>query len=205
MENKSLKGWKVDTNYFNEPEKYYLNSQKYSECQLVTAINAAIYLCELPITQNSIEYERLVDLVCARNGSAISIELAYSYLRIIPTEIIFEWNNMTKYLDKKYPIEVSLWHKKFGLHSSLIIDYKIKPRNVRILNFTYETDKNCWMEWSCLRQYVVKTKIKMSRKCAYYNLNPWYIRDLQIKNNIEILNSSNLLKREENSNGKKRK
>lgn len=182
----------MDTNYFNESEKYYLNSQKYSECQLVTAINAAIYLCELPVAQDSIEYERLVDLVRARNGSAINIELAHNYLRIISTEITFTWNNIVKYLDKKYPVEISIWHRKIGFHSSLIIDYKAKSRNVRMLNFKYETDKKCWMKWSSLRQYVVKPKIKMSRKCAYYTLNPWYVRDLQIKNNNETLSSSKI-------------
>lgn len=62
-------------NYFNEKDKYYINSQKYSECQLVTAINATIYLNETSILSHSIEYERLIDLVGARHGSAVNIEV----------------------------------------------------------------------------------------------------------------------------------
>ena len=180
----------MDPNYYNEKEKYYIDSQKYSECQLITAINATIYLNELPIIQGSIEYERLVDLVCAKSGPAINIDLAHKYLRIVPTEMVFSWINITHHLDKYQPVEITVYHKKFGLHSMLIIDYKTKPRRIKALNFGRETDRKCYLKWSRLRQLIVKPTIRTTRKCAYYSLNSWYVRKLQIENNTKILNSS---------------
>lgn len=172
-------------NYFNEKEKYYINSQKYSECQLVAAINASIFLNELPVLQNSIEYERLVDLVCARIGAAISIRYAHEYLRIICYELgVITLNLTKKYLDDKKPIEVGVWHERVGFHSVLIIAYK-KTENysVQVLNFKQVTDSEGWIEWKIFKQYIRKVK----PAGWAFAMDPWYIRRLQIDNNQRII------------------
>jgi hypothetical protein len=170
-------------NYFNEKEKYYINSQKYSECQLVSAINAAIYLNEIPVIQNSIEYERLVDLICARIGAAISIELAHQYLRIKSTDLdTIDLNILRNFLDNKNPIEVKI--AKPFYHSALIIDYK-KEGNylIQVLNYT-QTDSEGWIEWKLFNKFLPKETLFIARA---FELDPWYLRDLQIKNNQRIL------------------
>lgn len=180
-------------NYFNEKDKYYINSQKYSECQLVAAINAAIYLSELPVLSHSVEYERLVDLVSARHGGAINIELAHKYLRIIPEEIDITLENVKKYLNTSItnignPIEVGLQHKNIGLHSVLIIDYRRDPGSkVRILNLVEYTDSDWWITWRKFKTYLPKSNIKLDPKCRVFKLDPWYLRNLQICNNQSLL------------------
>jgi len=70
---------------FRDLWKPYINRQKCSECQLVTALNAYTYLHGRPYCeQDSDEYERLVDMVGARHGSAIHIERAWKLLGIWP-------------------------------------------------------------------------------------------------------------------------
>lgn len=170
-------------NYFNEKDKYYINSQKYSECQLVSAINAAIFLNELPVLQDSIEYERLVDLVHARNGGAVSIKYAHQYLRLISYDLeTITFKLVKKYLLDKKPIEVKIHMPSY--HSVLIIDHCKKDGNyVRVLNFSKKTENEWWIKWSIFKKYLSKEKIG-GRVLA---LDSWYIRDLQIKNNQRIL------------------
>lgn len=172
-------------NYFNEKDKYYINSQKYSECQLVSAINAAIFLNEIPVIKDSIEYERLVDLVHARNGSAISIKYAHQYLRLVATKLDFiDFSILKNFLDNKNPIEAKIYHKKTGLHSVLIIDhYRKEGNHLRVLNCKQITDNKGWVEWKILKKYFWKT---LPSGWAF-ELNPWYLRDLQIKNNQKII------------------
>lgn len=178
--------------YFMEKEKYYLNSQKYQECRLVAAINAAIFLNELPISQESIEYERLVDLVQARHGAAISISKAHEYLRIIPHELNFiDLKTIKKYLDIDSPIEVVVWHKEPGLHSVLIVDYKKENNKIRVLNFEEITDDQWWANWTTLKKYLFhKSNLPVG---WVYVINPWYIQNLQIKNNQRILGENNVI------------
>ena len=185
-------------NYFNEPEKYYLNDQNYTECQLITAINAAICLCELPVLQGSIEYERLVDMICARCGGAISIEKAWEYLRLKPFNDTFSWKNLNSYLhgqriNTKNPVEFSLL-KKFR-HSVLAIDCEKRKgqKYVRVLNPGFHTvgelpTKDGWLKWEPLVRYAKKwNNGKMPKYFRVFKLDPWYIRQLQIEKNQKII------------------
>ena len=144
-----------------EKTKYFLNSQKYQECRLVAAINAAIFLNELPILQESIEYERLVDLVKARHGAAIGISKAHKYLRIIPHELNFiDLKTTKKYIDIESPIEIVVWHKEPGLHSALITGYNKEDNKIRVLNFEEITDDQWWTNWRTLKKYLFKGSFK---------------------------------------------
>jgi len=199
-------------NYFNETHKYYLTKQRYMECQLITAINAAICLKELPIDSKSIEYERLVDLVCARHGSAINVELAYRYLRLKTFMVDFTWENVVKYLKKetiniRNPIEFGV-REKFG-HSILAIDCedennkrnyihigsgKSEPspsikeqkiRKVRVLNFN--AAPNQWITWKNLLRYVRNFEYnrQLPKEFKVFMLDPWYIDRLLCNENVK--------------------
>lgn len=170
-------------NYFNEKDKYYINLQKYSECQLISAINAAIFLNELPVLQDSIEYERLVDLVSARHGASINIKYAHQYLRLICYELeTITLNEVKKYLNVNRPIEAGIHTPSF--HSALIIDHCKKDRNyVRVLNMREMTDSEGWIEWKRFKKCCRKVK----PGGWVLTLDPWYLRDLQIQNNRRIL------------------
>lgn len=132
----------------------YLNKQKYSECQLVTAINAAICLGEPPVKQDSLEYERLVDFVAARHGSAIDIEKAYEYLKITSEMVPSTLEEIKKSIDEGRPIEITIFHDKTGAHSVLVVDYR-KDR-LKVLNFHYVTTRHMWVDWEILDQYICR-------------------------------------------------
>ena len=123
----------------------YLNKQLYSECQLVSAINAYYFLTGKTIKQNSQEYEDLVDLVRAREGSAICIEKAHKKLGLITikkAEHLWDlWDNKGLLL----PIEATVWHKKTGFHSVTIIEQCQKTDCIRIANFQDATSMEGWM------------------------------------------------------------
>jgi len=149
----------------------YLNSQKYSECQVVTALNAYYYLTgKIYCEQNSQEYENLVNLCCARNGAAISIEKVHKklglkiigYSTYLSTMTETEWyklealkklikgrhpKDLPKRIRRKIrlPIEIKVWHKITGYHSILIVDHCLKSETYRIANFRYETSTKGWM------------------------------------------------------------
>lgn len=155
----------------------YINRQLYSECQLVTAINAYYYLTGKTIKQDSERYEGLVDLSKARHGSAINIEKVHSKFGIGP--IGYSNHIMDVQMDKWYefrtfrqhhvsftelklpekkeeirlPIEVNIWHKKTGFHSVLIVDYCSKSDALQITNFRYETSVKGWIFAEDLYKY----------------------------------------------------
>jgi hypothetical protein len=126
----------------------YLNEQKYSECQLVSAINAAYYLRGRVVLNDSGEYEKLVDMVRARHGSAIGIERAHEYLKIVKDKTYPSWFDFTADLKRggfRFPAEVCVWEKHYGFHSVLVIDHEPKTNAVRVTNFKHQTSLSGWI------------------------------------------------------------
>ena len=122
----------------------YINHQKYSECQLITALNAYYYLtgnvyCKI----GSKKYEKLVDLVKARYGSAICIEKAHKKLGLVIKEKHRYFYSFKKKLP--LPIEINVWHKRTGFHSVLIVEQCEKCNTVRIANFRHVTCSDGWV------------------------------------------------------------
>jgi len=139
----------------------YINNNKYSECQLINALNA--YYCltdKVYCEQDSQEYEDLVDFVKARNGAAIDIEKVWKKLGI---EIV--WEGMSLHTLKQYlweknkytplymPIEFNNWSMEHGNHTSLIIEYKKHCDLYRITNFSKYTTSEGWLFGSELYKY----------------------------------------------------
>ena len=185
--------------------RQYHNSQKYSDCQLISAINAHYYWYGKRIDQDSEEYESLVDLVSARHGGAISIEKAHKKLGL---KVLWEGSSTTEFYEhtikgvkypdiygeedlgesgwslvnrnetdpvkqkkidryklkvdakrKEYfkkhdlgktclialPMEWSIWHPRYGFHSTLIVQASITPQARRVCNFRYATTGQGWM------------------------------------------------------------
>jgi hypothetical protein len=125
-----------------------INKNKYSECQLITALNAYYMLTGKYIEQDSDRYEELVDLVGARHGSAIKIKDAWDELGLV---VLKEFNSLFDFTtgDRKkpfpLPLEWSVWHKRYGFHSTLIISYEPKTDAVMVTNFDKVTTSFGWM------------------------------------------------------------
>jgi hypothetical protein len=129
----------------------YLERQKYAECQLVSAINAAIHLGEPRVDPRSEEYERLVDLVGARHGSAIQIERAHRYLRLVREPLVpLSWDRVQGALLMGYPVEVTALHKTRGFHSGLSTAFKARGRKLLLRNWASHGGSE-WVSWDALR------------------------------------------------------
>jgi len=125
----------------------YLNTQLYSECQLVTLINAANHLGEKPIVQRSEEYERLVDLTLSRHGAALHPERAMDYLRIEAHNTDPSWKTLLKHIKNGNPVEYSVWHASCGFHSVLVVGASAPfGAKVTVTNFD-ATDDKMRMDW----------------------------------------------------------
>ena len=105
--------------------------QKYSSCQLISAINARIYLGLSDITNDFFEY--LVNLVKCRYGGAINIEKSYPLLGLssIDGKYNYEW------IKKNLPIDIAYHDKKRGFHSALIVE--VKNKVLKLIN-AYKED-----------------------------------------------------------------
>jgi len=174
------------------------NQQKYSDCQVITAMNAHYYWYGRYIGLDSDEYEELVDIAKARHGSAIDINAVHKKLMLkvvwkgdslydfynhmieglkYPTEgreeHIFrkqpcgsvieikkdetkehrksaeKYNKQVKRTITQFckenklqsynyimplPMEWSIWHPRYGFHSTLIIDVSKCPQARRVID-----------------------------------------------------------------------
>jgi hypothetical protein len=122
----------------------YINKNKYSECQLITALNAYYYLTgKQYCVQDSQTYEDLVDLVSARIGAAIRIEKVWNLLGL---EVAWEGSGLYGFGNNlPLPIEYSVQTKDYGFHSTLIVDHVKKCDCYRITNFKWETSLGGWI------------------------------------------------------------
>jgi len=133
----------------------FINEQKYSECQLVAILNAATSLGEVPVDPNSEEYERLVDFIGARHGSAIRIHAAVNYLRLRMDSSKFDLSTIRRSIKKKVPLCVNVYDKKAGNHTVCIVDLKGKGKNTKLKIPNLSSATNQWIKWKDLERIVI--------------------------------------------------
>ena len=109
--------------------------QKYSDCRLISAINARIFLGKKDISDEL--FESLVDLTAGRNGACINVHRAYQFLGITYIDGPVGWkgsddNFSIEWVKNHLPVEVGTLESKKGFHCSLITKvsgYKLKLVN----------------------------------------------------------------------------
>ncbi|MFA4971355.1 MAG: hypothetical protein WC683_01995 [bacterium] len=129
--------------------RHLINRQLYSECQLVAALNAYYVLtgcihCHL----GDPEYERLVDLIHARDGAAIQVVRAERDLQIrrAPHPAFTHWTDLRNLAHHpNLPLTMDVWHKRTGYHRALIVAYSKQCDAIRVANFPQATTDQGWM------------------------------------------------------------
>ena len=123
------------------------------DCQLVTAVNAAIYLNNLNIQPNSNYYKKLLELGKCNYGPCINIENIWQELGI--------WENkrlgflqLKNYLKSNCFLEINVWHKDTYHHSCAIVDYCKKSDACRVANFKQVTTNKGWIFFEDLMHYL---------------------------------------------------
>ena len=125
----------------------YLESQKYSECQLVAVLNACTYLTGGSFDQETKEYERLVDLVKARNGAAIGIGKAIAKLDMESQE----GKRDLRWIRKNLPVGIDIWHIRYGIHAVCIVG--VRGDLVRVTNLG-RVFRRKWIPWRKFKRIV---------------------------------------------------
>ena len=159
----------------NKQSMKLLDTQKYSECQLVAIINAATYLGEPAVDPNSEEYERLVDLVRARCGSVINTSHAVDYLRLVEQKIApITLNNVRAKVMEGRPVAVVIWNLVVGFHAVLLTDGTargVRAWNMRRKGFPYDR-----VSWNRLGELMSAVPFHC-RWVNWYELDPLRKRD----------------------------
>lgn len=137
----------------------YINSNSegdiyYSDCQLVTAINAYYYLTGNIIKQDSIKYKELAEICGCVHGSCINIKKAWKKLEI-KEDIRFKKYDIEKYLKRNCFIELSVHNKYYGYHSIAIVDYIKKAKCLRITNFRGVTSIEGWIFLEDIEPFII--------------------------------------------------
>ncbi len=137
----------------------YLTGQKYSECQLVTVINAAVHLGEPLVNPDSAEYDRLVDYVGARYGSAISIDKAVKYLRLTYKRVPSSLKNIRRALEFNLPVAVNMLHDRAGHHSVCAIGMRGEGAKTEIrLPNIFKEGWDQWLSWKELHRCLTESE-----------------------------------------------
>ena len=106
-------------------------------------------------------YEKLVDLVGARHGSAINIKKAHKALGI---EVA--WEGKTLYptdkngekIKDQLPYEARIWHPKYGFHQVLIVEINTEVNALRVANFSHATNSQGWIFEEDFRTFIYAAK-----------------------------------------------
>ena len=122
-------------------ENYVHRNRTEGDCQLVTAVNAYHHLTGRKVSRK--RYEGFIDLSRCRYGSCISIEKVWKRLGLAARH--YRWMSLDEEKRVRLPVEVSVWHRRCGLHSALIVDHDVKTGCFRITNFPWETSSRGWM------------------------------------------------------------
>lgn len=119
----------------------------YACCQLLTAINARIFLgasidfipSKIENDSNAKMFELFVDLTRCRHGACIDIYKAWYYLRLNVYEGYLALDWIEEQLHKGMPVGLSCFSPDYGYHSVLCID--IKRGYLKLVN--WEKEKEC--------------------------------------------------------------
>jgi len=144
-----------------------------ADCQVVTAVNAYYFLTGRQVEQ---DHESLCELARACYGSAIYIEKVHEELGLETfDETKFKLDILSDNEFKIiYPIEMSVYHPKYGFHSTLIVERDIRCHAVRVVNFSRVTTSDGWLWEEDLNFYLNDVN------------KGWALRKFKLKENHEL-------------------
>ena len=164
-----MRDWKQFRHSNSKGDKYN------AACQVVTAVNAYYFLTETKIRQD--RYERLCKIAKACYGSATRIEKVHKKLGLE------NFDYTTSYDRKSYesleaiiafPIEMSVYHPRYSVHSTLIVESDTRCHAVRIVNFSRVTTSDGWLWEEDLNFYINDVN------------KGWALRKFRLKENHEL-------------------
>ena len=134
-------------------EKYRnQNYKNYSDCQVVTAVNAYYYLTGKQYCKNDDEYDIICRDLSCHNGAAIGIDGLHKKMGLktlgkfqYSWDFNGTWVSPGKVAKIPLPMEINVWHIDTGYHSILVVDHDTKCNAYRVTGFRWETNHYGWI------------------------------------------------------------
>jgi hypothetical protein len=136
-------------------ENYIHRNKSDGDCQLVSAANAYYYLTGKIIDDKL--YESLIDECGCRCGACINIKKAYDRIGLYVKN---SYNYFVSGNMKVLPLEINVWHKFFGYHSIIALDWESKTDAFRITNFRHVASASGWVFSEDLDHFVINNPDK---------------------------------------------
>ena len=133
-------------------ENYIHKNKTEGDCQLVTAVNAYHYLTGKVVNKKF--YDKLINLCGCIHGSCIDINKAFVQLGICEKKRLIILGSELD-LVSELPLEINIWHKFFGFHSILAIDWSTKLEAYRVTNFRHVASSLGWIFEEDLMQFII--------------------------------------------------
>jgi len=146
---------------------YIYGNRREGDCQLVSIVNAYHFLTGKVITDEL--YNKLANVCGCVAGSCINTKPAFDILNLY---VKYKW----KYLplgEDILPLEINVWHKYFGLHSILAIDWEPLTESFKVINFKHVASSRNWIFQEDLLHYVIENPDKDEPR--------WRCRTIRIK------------------------
>ena len=126
--------------------KYFHKNKREGDCQLISIANAYYYLTGNIISNDL--YEKLANECGCIAGSCIDINKAFKKFKISEERFLYLVCG-NKYL----PLEIMVWHKYFGFHSILAVEYTKKVDAYRVTNFRHVASSTGWIFYEDLMHF----------------------------------------------------
>lgn len=135
------------------------------DCQLVTTVNAYYFLTGKTVSEK--QYNHLAVLTDCRFGSAVSIEKAWKKLGLglLHQSTSILGKGMTH--QELLPLEINVWHKSFGYHSILAVEWEPRTEAWRVTNFQHVANNEGWIFDEDLRHFVIAARNKRNHRWSY--------------------------------------
>ena len=141
--------------------EYYNENQVGSDCTIVAALNASLYLHKKKLIKpKTKKYDKILKLTGCVAGAAIRPDKCYPLLKIKINKQYGKWYDIN-FAD--LPLELGVWHSHYGFHSILVTDYCVKTRAVQVLNLKHETTTDGWVFLDTLKHFIYSSSTIRAR------------------------------------------
>ena len=127
---------------------YIHGNRSEGDCQLVSLANACTYLTGRIVSM--IEYEGLIKKCGCVAGSCIDTKPARKEFGLGRKK----WKHLPSGRSV-LPLEINVWHKFFGFHSILAVDWESRTRSFRVTNFKHVASTAGWIFFEDLMHFTV--------------------------------------------------
>jgi len=142
--------------------EYLYKNKREGDCRMVSLANAYTYFTGKPVRDGL--YEQLADKCGCVAGSCINLKPAFEALELEVKEtwpyLVSPDGLLEETTSSILPLEINVWHKYYGFHSILAVDWEPRTRSFKVTNFRHVANTDGWIFYEDLMHYDVENPDK---------------------------------------------